>query len=108
VRTKSPEQRRQSEDGFCQSSCARLLITGRAGAAPSHHRDDDVPRDGDDVLAGAGGGRDEEDRPMKPSTISLHVRRGCLNANEHGVKKRKDPPSEGCSTERPGSTRPNL
>ena len=29
----------------------------RAGAGASHHRNDDVPRDGDDVLAGAGRGR---------------------------------------------------
>jgi len=31
----------------------------RAGAGASHRCDDDVPRDGDDVLAGGGGGRDE-------------------------------------------------
>jgi Tetratricopeptide repeat len=31
----------------------------RAGAGAPHHCDDDVPRDGDDVLAGAGRGGDE-------------------------------------------------
>ena len=31
----------------------------RAGAGAPHHRDDDVPRDGHAVLAGAGGGGDE-------------------------------------------------
>ena len=31
----------------------------RAGAGAPHHRDDDVPRDGHDVLAGEGGGGDE-------------------------------------------------
>jgi len=31
----------------------------RAGSEASHHRDDAVPRDGDDVLGGEGGGRDE-------------------------------------------------
>jgi len=30
----------------------------RAGARASHHGDDDVPRDGNDVLAGAGGSPD--------------------------------------------------
>src|SRR5499425_2199049 len=30
----------------------------RAGSRTYHHRDEDVPRDGDDVLAGAGRGRD--------------------------------------------------
>src|SRR5262249_47241215 len=36
----------------------------RAGAGASHHRDDDVPRDGDDVLAGAGSGRSHEAREL--------------------------------------------
>src|SRR5258705_10691990 len=31
----------------------------QASAGPSHHRDDDVPRDGYDLLAGAGGDRDQ-------------------------------------------------
>jgi class 3 adenylate cyclase len=31
----------------------------RAGSGAPHHRHDDVPRDGDDVLAGEGGGGDE-------------------------------------------------
>src|SRR5215831_3643553 len=29
----------------------------RGGAGASHHRDDDAPRDGDDILAGEGRGR---------------------------------------------------
>src|SRR5215510_5886193 len=31
----------------------------RAGAGPSDHRDDDVPRNGDDILAREGGGGDK-------------------------------------------------
>src|SRR5215472_5744755 len=37
----------------------------RAGAGASHHRDDDVPRDGDDVLVGEGGARDRATRLMR-------------------------------------------
>ena len=47
----------------------------RAGAGASHHRDDALPRDGHDVLAGAGGGGDEGAR-ANVGTIE-QTRTGC-------------------------------
>jgi putative FmdB family regulatory protein len=43
----------------------------RAGSRASHHRDDDVPRDGHDVLVGEGGGGDDgfEEIDGKPRPV---------------------------------------
>src|SRR5262249_61610549 len=54
----------------------------RAGAGASHHRDDDVPRDGDDVLVGAGGGTGELNRSVEGGRD--------MTAPRHGQNERAD------------------
>src|SRR5678815_4912321 len=50
----------------------------RAGPGAPDHRDDDVPRDGHDVLAGEGGGGDDKagriDRPQAWTSYLTHPR----------------------------------
>src|SRR2546425_4143079 len=54
-----------------QALPAHGQAAGRAGAP--HHRDDDVPRDGHDVLAGEGGGGDGETRVTSNSRRSTRT-----------------------------------
>ena len=85
----------------------------QAQGAP-RHRDDDVPRDGDDVLAGEGGGGDENtgrfltslgrglDHPATPPTVRLGPERpepGCLSRRSSLSNRQEKVP---CSSSRAG------
>ena len=56
----------------------------RRGPRPPHHRDDHIPRDGHDVLAGAGGGGDEG-----VSLVGVDRREPCLGTNSCARAARK-------------------
>jgi len=81
----SPVQRRQSastpSSGGARGCTASRSVGCGAGWWINHHRDDDVPRDGDDVPARAGGGGVDGTRCLTPRTDALGVGdHGCSSA----------------------------
>src|SRR5262249_23741272 len=67
----------------------------RAGAGTPHHRDDDVPRDGDDVLAGEGAGTGAVNRSVEGSRDMTVPRHGPKRASRRPIGREQAPPTVG-------------